>query len=155
VTETRVEPGTDPITLEIIQSSLQAVSDEMFAAFRKTAMSAIIYEVLDMGTGITDAEGNLASSGAGIPAFIGVLDKAVKRVIDVNSGDQTRPGDIFATNDPFYGGVTHLNDVVLAMPVFADGELVACTGTTSAGWSRDRSPTRRRRSSRRGCGCRR
>ena len=49
----------------------------MFAAFRKTAMSAIIYEVLDMGTAITDADGNLASSGAGIPAFVGVLDKAV------------------------------------------------------------------------------
>ena len=32
-------------------------------AMRKTAMSAIIYEVLDMGTGITDAQGNLASSG--------------------------------------------------------------------------------------------
>jgi N-methylhydantoinase B len=127
MTTTRSDRATDPITLEIIQSSLQAISDEMFAAFRKTAMSAIIYEVLDMGTGITDAEGNLASSGAGIPAFVGVLDKAVKRVIEVNSDDQTRTGDIFATNDPFYGGVTHLNDVVLAMPVFADGELVAWT----------------------------
>src|SRR5581483_1408247 len=115
----------DPITLEIIQSSLQAISDEMFLAFRKTAMSAIIYEVLDMGTGITDAEGNLASSGAGIPGFVGVLDKAVQRVIELN-GD-VAPGDVFATNDPFYGGVTHLNDVVLAMPVFADGELVAWT----------------------------
>ena len=61
------DPTSDPITLEIIQSSLQAISDEMFAAFRKTAMSAIIYEVLDMGTGITDGEGNLASSGAGHP----------------------------------------------------------------------------------------
>ena len=67
----------DPITLEIIQSSLQATADEMFASIRKTAMSSIIYEVLDMGTGIMDAEGEIASSGAGIPAFIGVLDKAV------------------------------------------------------------------------------
>jgi N-methylhydantoinase B len=90
-------------------------------------MSAIIYEVLDMGTGITDAEGNLASSGAGIPAFVGVLDKAVKKVIEVNGLDDVRPGDVYVTNDPFYGGVTHLNDVVLAMPVFADGELVAWT----------------------------
>ena len=64
----------DPITLEIVESSLQAISDEMFAALRKTAMSAIIYEVLDMGTGITDGEGNLVSSGAGIPTFVGVLD---------------------------------------------------------------------------------
>jgi N-methylhydantoinase B len=127
MTTTRYEPTTDPITLEIIQNSLQSISDEMFAAFRKTAMSAIIYEVLDLGTGITDGEGNLASSGAGIPAFVGVLDKAVKRIIELNDVDAFRPGDIFATNDPFYGGVTHLNDVVLAMPVFAEGELVAWT----------------------------
>ena len=52
----------DPITLEIIQTGLQAASDEMFAAMRRTAMSAIIYEVLDMGTGITDADGNLVVS---------------------------------------------------------------------------------------------
>jgi N-methylhydantoinase B len=127
MTATRAEPTTDPITLEIIQSSLQAISDEMFAAFRKTAMSAIIYEVLDMGTGITDGEGNLASSGAGIPAFVGVLDKAVQRIIELNAAAGIRPGDIFATNDPFYGGVTHLNDVVLAMPVFAGDELIAWT----------------------------
>ena len=119
---------TDPITLEIVESSLQAISDEMFAAFRKTAMSAIIYEVLDMGTAITDGEGNLAASGAGIPAFVGVLDKAVKRIIELNTEPgEIRAGDIFATNDPFYGGVTHLNDVVLAMPVFAHQELVAWT----------------------------
>ena len=127
MTTTHRDSMIDPITLEIIQSSLQATSDEMFAALRKTAMSAIIYEVLDMGTGITDGEGNLASSGAGIPAFVGVLDKAVKRVIEVNDPGDIRPGDIFVTNDPYYGGVTHLNDVVLAMPVFADGELISWT----------------------------
>ena len=71
-------PANDPITLEIIQNSLQTAADEMFAAMKKTAMSSIIYEVLDMGTGIMDAEGEIACSGAGIPAFIGVLDKAVK-----------------------------------------------------------------------------
>ena len=125
---TTTSTSTDPITLEIIQSSLQAISDEMFAAFRKTAMSAIIYEVLDMGTAITDGEGNLAASGAGIPAFVGVLDKAVKRIIEVNGAPgEIAPGDIFATNDPFYGGVTHLNDVVLAMPVFVGERLLAWT----------------------------
>ena len=54
----------DPITLEIIQNSLQAAADEMFAAMRKTAMSSIIYEVLDMGTGIMDANGDIASPRA-------------------------------------------------------------------------------------------
>ncbi|HBG74013.1 MAG: methylhydantoinase [Chloroflexi bacterium GWB2_49_20] len=118
----------DPITIEIIQSSLQAAADEMFAALRHTAMSAIIYEVLDMGTGITDKNGELASSGAGIPGFVGVLDKTVKWVIEKfkKLGD-IEPRDIFITNDPYNGGVTHLNDIVLVMPVFVDDEIVAWT----------------------------
>lgn len=118
----------DPITLEIIQSSLQAATDEMFAAMRKAAMSSIIYEVLDMGTGITDAQGRIASSGAGIPAFIGVLDKSVQVFLrKYNKPGDIAPGDVFITNDPYYGGVTHLNDLVIAMPVFVDDELIAWT----------------------------
>lgn len=118
----------DPITLEIIQSSLQAIADEMFAAMRRTAMSAIIYEVLDMGTGITDRQGELAGSGAGIPAFVGVLDKTVKRIVaKFNEPGEIEPGDVFIVNDPYNGGVTHLNDMVLVMPVFFEGEIVAWT----------------------------
>ena len=118
----------DQITLEIIQNSLQAAADEMFAAMRKTAMSSIIYEVLDLGTGITDSEGRIASSGAGIPAFIGVLDKSVQALLrKFNRPDDISPGDVFIVNDPYYGGVTHLNDLVLAMPVFADGVIIAWT----------------------------
>lgn len=116
----------DLITQEIIQNSLQAAADEMFAAMKKTAMSSIIYEVLDMGTGILDDRGELACSGAGIPAFVGVLDKAVRVIIDRAKGD-VKPGDVFATNDPYYGGVTHLNDIIVAMPVFVDGTLIAWT----------------------------
>ena len=118
----------DPITLEIIQNSLQAAADEMFAAMKKTAMSSIIYEVLDMGTGIMDAEGEIASSGAGIPAFIGVLDKATKVIIRrFDQPGAVQPGDVFATNDPYFGGVTHLNDIVVIMPVFVNDRLIAWT----------------------------
>ncbi|MGY6710159.1 MAG: hydantoinase B/oxoprolinase family protein [Rhizobiaceae bacterium] len=118
----------DPITLEIIQNSLQATADEMFAAMRKTAMSSIIYEVLDMGTGILDAHGRLASSGAGIPAFIGVLDKAVQVLVaKFDKPGDIEPGDVYVTNDPYYGGVTHLNDIVVAMPVFVGDRLIAWT----------------------------
>jgi len=122
------QPENDPITLEIIQNSLQATADEMFAAMKKTAMSSIIYEVLDMGTGIMDGQGRLASSGAGIPAFIGVLDKAVKVLVQkFDKPGDIEPGDVFATNDPYYGGVTHLNDIIVAMPVFAGDQLIAWT----------------------------
>ncbi|MGH2935813.1 MAG: hydantoinase B/oxoprolinase family protein [Gaiellaceae bacterium] len=119
------QTAVDPFTLEIVEGSLVAIGDEMFAVLGRAAMSAIIYEVFDAGTAITDAEGKLVSSGAGIPSFVGVLDKAVRRILELN--DDIGPGDVFVTNDPFYGGVTHLNDVVLALPVFAEGRLVAWT----------------------------
>lgn len=126
---------TRSFTSEIIQSALQAISAEMFDAMRVTAMSPIIYEVLDMGTGILNAQGELASSGAGIPMFIGVVDKAVRKILELYPGaGAIQPGDVFITNDPAYGGVTHLNDAVLAMPVFADGAIVAWTAN-SAHWN--------------------
>jgi len=124
-----MQPTTDPVTFDIIQNSLEAIADEMFAAMRKTAMSAIIYEVLDLGTGITDATGEIAASGAGIPAFIGVLDKAVKAILRKHRSESIAAGDVFVINDPYDGGVTHLNDIVLAMPVLIDGALVAWTAT--------------------------
>jgi N-methylhydantoinase B len=122
-------------TSEIIQSSLQAVAAEMFDAMRVTAMSPIIYEVLDMGTGILNAQGEMASSGAGIPVLVGVVDKAVRRIVELyGEPGSIKPGDVFITNDPAYGGVTHLNDIVLAMPVFSEGEIVAWTAN-SAHWN--------------------
>ncbi len=105
----------DPVTLTVIESALAAAADEMFAILRKTAMSPIIYEVLDCGTGITDAQGRLVSSGAGIPTFVGALDKAVTHIL-ARHGDTIRDGDLFLTNDPYDGGVTHLNDLVVAPP---------------------------------------
>ncbi|MBO6540616.1 MAG: hydantoinase B/oxoprolinase family protein [Rhizobiaceae bacterium] len=117
--------GDDPFTQSVIQAGLVAAADEMFAVLRKTAMSPIIYEVLDVGTGVTDADGKLVSSGAGIPTFVGVLDKAVQRILEIHPRDKIVDGDIFITNDPYYGGVTHLSDVVVAMPVLAGGQLVA------------------------------
>ena len=120
--------GADSIiTKEIIQSSLVAIAQEMFAAMRKTAMSSVIYEVLDFGVAITDSDGNLASAGAGIPSFVGMLDPAIKSVLRKHAATGFDEGDIFISNDPFGGGVSHTNDVTLVMPVFADGQIVAWT----------------------------
>ncbi|MCP5076730.1 MAG: hydantoinase B/oxoprolinase family protein, partial [Psychromonas sp.] len=117
----------DPITLEIIQNSLRAISDEMFSTIGKAAMSPIIYEVLDMATAIVTPNAELASAGSGIPAFVGALDKSVAKVIEVHGIDNIFDGDIFATNDPYYGGVTHLNDMVLLKPVFYRNQIIAWT----------------------------
>lgn len=114
----------DPVTFDIIQNALEAIADEMFVAQRKASMSAIIYEVLDLSSSILAPNGDIAAAGAGIPAFIGVLDKAVKGILKKYPLDQVRPGDMFASNDPYYGGVTHLNDMVLTSPIFDGDRLV-------------------------------
>jgi N-methylhydantoinase B len=114
----------DPFTLSVVQSALDSAAEEMFEVLRKTAMSPIIYEVLDVGTGITAADGGLVSSGAGIPSFVGVLDKSVKAIVSKEE-ERISEGDVFLTNDPNFGGVTHLNDVVVAEPVFYEGTCIA------------------------------
>ncbi len=115
----------DPVTIKIIQSSLKAITDEMFATMRKTAVSSIIYEVLDFGVALTDAQGNLASSGAGIPGFIGMLEPGIRTVArKFGPRNEIREGDIFITNIPHHGGVSHLNDVVLILPVFAGEDII-------------------------------
>lgn len=115
----------DPVTFDIIQNAIEAVADEMFVAQRKASMSAIIYEVLDLSSSVLDRNGEVAASGAGIPAFIGVLDKAIAGIMKKFKPEDIRPGDVFASNDPYYGGVTHLNDMVLALPIFDGTRLVA------------------------------
>jgi N-methylhydantoinase B len=128
-----VSSMADAFTTAVVMAGIEAAAEEMFEVLRRTAMSPIIYEVLDVGTGVTDAEGRLVSSGAGIPSFVGVLDKTVTAIL-ARHGDRIAEGDVFVTNDPNFGGVTHLCDVVLAEPVFHAG---ACIGWVAsiAHWS--------------------
>ena len=56
-----------------------------------------------------------------------MCDKAVQAVIKKYDSNQIKEGDVFATNDPYNGGVTHLNDVIVVMPVFSQGERIAWT----------------------------
>jgi len=120
----------DPVKLTVIESALAAAADEIFAVLKRTAMSPIIYEVLDCGTGITNAEGRVASSGAGIPTLVGALDKAVMHIL-ARHRRTIRNGDLFLSNDPYDGGVTHLNDMVVALPVFHECALVAWAASSA------------------------
>lgn len=123
-----------PFTREVIKNALIAIGEEMFVALQRTSMSPIIYEALDFGIGITDADGNLISQGNGIPGFIGTLDGAVKAVLAKFGPDDIHACDVFITNDPYSGGGTHLSDVSMVAPVFRDGKLLAWTAN-KAHWT--------------------
>ena len=117
--------GQAIFTREIIKGALNAIGEEMFAAQKRASMSPVIYETLDFGIGITDAEGRLLTQGMGIPGFVGALDGAVRDVLGKFGSDGVHAGDIFITNDPYGGGGTHLSDVTLLKPVFFEERLVA------------------------------
>jgi N-methylhydantoinase B len=126
--------GLDPFTVEIVKESLIAIGDEMFVALQRTSKSPIIYEVLDFGSGLTDAEGQLITQGNGVTVFIGTLTHAVRSTLEKFGADGLEPGDIVMTNDPYSGGGTHLSDVTLVVPIFHDGALVAFA-TSKAHWT--------------------
>jgi len=115
---------TDPFTLDIIAEMLRASAEEMFVVYGRTAQSPIIYEVLDMACGLVSPDGDLIAEAEGVPGFIGCLSFAVREILDKFPAGTMRPGDIYATNDPYKGGGTHLSDVVLVLPVIYEGELV-------------------------------
>lgn len=115
----------DPFTLEIIAASLVAIGDEMFVTTQRTSQTPLVYEILDFAVGLTDREGRMITQGNGIPLFLGTVGPSVRTLLSKFSREQIRPGDLFATNDPYEGGGTHLSDVTVMAPVFADGELIA------------------------------
>lgn len=113
----------DAFTLEILQDAFVAICDEMFETVRRTSQSTIIYEVLDLAVGLTNADGRLITQGNGVPFFLGVIDQAVGKVIEKFTKVDIRDGDIFVSNDPYASG-THLSDVTVIAPIFDDAELV-------------------------------
>src|SRR5947199_9829438 len=64
---------SDPFTAEMIKNGLIVACEEMFYAFGRTAMSPLIYEVLDYAVGIANAEGGLGPQTPGGPGFCGLL----------------------------------------------------------------------------------
>lgn len=109
----------DPFTYEIIRNGLKTSAEEMFYAFGKAARSPVIYETLDYASAITDNQGNLVAQANGVPGFLGVLDYAVRDLIETRPDIQD---EFYIANIPYNGG-THLNDVTIILPLYHDGEI--------------------------------
>jgi N-methylhydantoinase B len=122
-----VDPDAlDPITLEIVLNALRSVTDECFAALMKSAYSTNIKERHDHSTTIMDRHGRLVvQAHQSLPIHLASMWGVMEALLARYPKDQIDEGDLFVANDPFVAGGTHLPDVNMAMPVFADGELIA------------------------------
>jgi len=118
----------DPILLEVLRNRLDAIADEMELTLLKSAASPIVKEGLDASAALFNTRGETIAQAAAIPIHLGALQFAAQRIVRAFPPERMREGDAFLLNDPYDGG-THLPDITLAVPVFADGRPVALACT--------------------------
>jgi N-methylhydantoinase B len=113
----------DPITLEVVREAFVSTVREMRVTLVRTAYSSILYEGEDFSCVLMDGDAQIVamSKGQDHPLHIVPISWSMKAVRE-KFGDDIHAGDIFLHNDPYTGG-THLNDVAMIYPLFADGRL--------------------------------
>lgn len=113
----------DPIRMELLKNAFAAIADEMAVTVIRTARSFVIKEAMDFSTGLLDAEGGLIAQGLCLPLHMGSFPPTIEAVLK-EFGSAIQPGDVYAVNDPYLGGGTHLPDIYVFQPVFSEGGLL-------------------------------
>ena len=111
--------GLDPIELRVIGGALHAACEEMGVALIRSAHSANIKERRDASTALFNPGGEMIMQAEHIPVHLGAMPAAVAAVLH----EQHAPGVSWILNDPFAGG-THLPDITVITPVFADARVL-------------------------------
>ena len=110
----------DPISLEVFKNMFVSVSEEMGVALLRTAYSPNIKERRDFSCAVFDPAGQMVAQAAHQPVHLGAMPASVQAALDTFP-NALRPGDFVILNDPYLGG-THLPDITLVAPVFAEPE---------------------------------
>jgi N-methylhydantoinase B len=122
--KTAGRPPVDPITVEVIGNALSSIVEEMGETLVRAAYSTNIKERRDSSTCLFDAKGRTLCQAMHIPMHLGSLIGVVGHIAERHDLSDLKEGDVFVGNDAYTGGGTHLPDIVLAEPIFYEGELV-------------------------------
>src|SRR5262245_29119150 len=115
-----VEPDPpDPIILQIVRGTLASVEAEVEAAIERTARSPMIREARDFRAGIHDRHCRKLTGRS--------YSSLVQPVVRDFPLTTMRPGDVYFHNDVYEseGGIGHLPDLCVTVPVFHDDRVVA------------------------------
>lgn len=109
----------DPVLVEIVEGTLASVEKEVETAIARTARSPMIRDAHDFRAGIHDRRMRKLT-GRSYSALV----QPVVRDFPIET---MRPGDVFFHNDVYLseGGIGHLPDLCVTVPVFLDEDLVA------------------------------
>jgi 5-oxoprolinase (ATP-hydrolysing) len=118
-----VTAKADPVMLEVFNHLFMAIAEQMGTALQNTAYSVNIKERLDFSCALFDGTGSLVANAPHIPVHLGSMGESVKTIARAHgeggAGRRMRPGDVYVLNAPYNGG-THLPDVTVITPVFAE-----------------------------------
>ncbi|ACU70797.1 Hydantoinase B/oxoprolinase [Catenulispora acidiphila DSM 44928] len=109
----------NPVLLEIVEGTLASVEREVETAIARTSRSPMIRDAHDFRVGIHDARLRKLTGRS--------YSALVHPVVRDYPVDQMRPGDVFFHNDVYLseGGIGHLPDLCVTVPVFHDGAVAA------------------------------
>jgi N-methylhydantoinase B len=112
-------PPVDPVLLEIVKGSLASIEKEVETAIGRTARSPMIRDAHDFRAGIHDRQLRKLTGRS--------YSALVHPVVRDYPMATMRPGDVFFHNDVYLseGGIGHLPDLCVTVPVFHDGQVVA------------------------------
>jgi len=118
VTTTATPPAVDPIVLEIVEGTLKSVEMEVETAIARTSRSPMIRDAHDFRAGIHDRRLRKLTGRS--------YSALVHPVVRDFPLETMRPGDVFFHNDVYLseGGIGHLPDLCVTVPVFHEGEVV-------------------------------
>jgi len=106
----------DKITLDILENALRNAREEMDSVLFRSAMSPVIREQHDGFPMICHPDGRMVVGqfGSYINGFLANWKRGVNE------------GDVFLVSDPYScgGAISHINDWMVLMPIFYEGELV-------------------------------
>ncbi|MEM9902345.1 MAG: hydantoinase B/oxoprolinase family protein [Pseudomonadota bacterium] len=120
--------GRVMIRMGVIHERLLAVAEDVGQLLIRGAFSSNIKERRDCSTAIFDAAGRLIAQADHMPIHIGSLLWGLRTVLDRDAPDQIAEGDAFVMNDPYLAGGTHLPDISVLTPVFAEGRITHWIG---------------------------
>jgi N-methylhydantoinase B len=119
----------DAITGEIIRSGLAVAAEEASVVVVRSSHSTFIQEGADACAAVLDAGGKLVAQSTATSLMHGAsLRCSLPSLLEDRSLESMQPGDVFALNDPYRGGI-HANDILVFRPVFAGDRVAFFAGT--------------------------
>src|SRR5215472_16564042 len=90
----------DPVTVNILESTMVSICREMGIVLMRTAYSTIFSEALDFTCGLANMEGDLMAVADYCPSQIGGMPLLVKSCLREIPVSEIEEGDIILHNDP-------------------------------------------------------